>query len=43
MNDLLFGNNNQAVIRKLADRSIKSDNPLNRGAAEKASLVLPLG
>lgn len=25
MNDLLFGNNNQAVIRKLADRSIKSD------------------
>ena len=25
MNDILFGNNNQAVIRKLADRSIKSD------------------
>lgn len=25
MNDLLFGNNNQAVIRRLADRSIKSD------------------
>jgi hypothetical protein rflaF_09807 len=25
VNDLLFGNNNQAVIRKLADRSIKSD------------------